>query len=82
MLVFVEKFFAHFGKMIDLAVAIDSESILATFRKVSPEILQFWIRFLFGIFLICHCVQKTVSKVYICAVCNEPDVFNMSLICL
>ena len=41
MLVFVEKFFAHFGEMIDLAVAIDSESILATFRKVSPEILQF-----------------------------------------
>ena len=44
MLVFVENFiffFFHFGKMIDLAVAIDSESILATFRKVSPEILQF-----------------------------------------
>ena len=41
------KIFAHFGKIIDLAVAIDSESILATFRKVSPETLQFWARVVF-----------------------------------
>ena len=43
-----------------MLVAIDSYSILAIFRKVSPEILQFWIRFLYGIFFCIALLQQVM----------------------